>query len=1736
MKKRFRNLSKGKIVIGLFVLCLVVFGGYFGYHKFVVHADSRANKQVVNTVDEYKAMCQSGNIDPSQSAGDADNPFLILEIVPYYGQAEMGYLISGCEPIDFTKVNPSMYGGSSDRTRSVATTVFADEYKRDVNDDGVVDETCWEDDEWKNEKSKQITVHGYYEKVTDGKPGDFVIDHYEKDTSGMFFVKDEDGNDQPGYRPVFRKAKDGETGQFIWTTLYSNASGFTISEKDFNNYARKENQCVLTADQKIEYNPGDREYTTRTDTDYYYINENGWMNKEVDGHTESVFAGHVVNMNDFIRTSLAPDDRSEAAILDMKIAVKTIEPAELAKHPEWIDYADLIYIHQGYSVGSYNDWWKNKNYNKYHQVKDELGESYYKDNSDIQSNPSSAMFSADNDWGWNVAKKLFFKVNQMKDYDGSGQYGFAPLLFSVTALDNLNGLSESVYGSKWKSVTHQHLDYATMEAEGIEYKTGATNCGLYKFMLMNFLMDQTNFEDYFFEKRQDGTTVITEDASKDVSYCSKQNSADAQEYWSVDAFLPVTEKENDTNISDEQIERYSISHYGNAYLNYPRPSLHGATFIYNSDTLLSQGFNNASIAKDDKTKAAFDWFEDQYGEKMDSMNPAQMVHYLLQYKRGGGDNPFINTKDKEAMHVLEIEPCADFTLSDEYLKKYLPANKFGGKIEVDHMTTAEFNASKRDLNGYYDLIYIGDNTGKFNTAEGTKKTKHNDSKLDNYIYIHVGDRAGDVRSSGDDISKLKREALKSYAQGGNALVLADSLASFPKDKNGNEVTSGDYVNTYLKIVDTTSRMHELLNALKSDNTSSFKKNNVCALSRLSIKFLSKYCLNYMGNGFSLPVKAKTSLTSKKYKEMTKKYKDLVGIISKITSTPPTYVSDVKLMDEEDKLGGEAANASLKGSTLDFKFMIGDQTENNKYAVRLYIDLNGDGIIADDELVQDTYAKGSGTTYTYAGEDTEYMDKNGKAIQIPRTQKYSYDISTNNRLYLIKNRRSGAVSWKFVLYNTKTKDNYQAVTGTSRYDNPKKPQGSKTAIKALQIVSDGKMSTSMNLENDLADTGSLFASYATNLTDFDITVKTISLTEFVNEVKAGVTASPVVSEDYNSFIVSCGSELYASADNKAAADFLTTKAKIGTAVIYTGDAVKDTTKSSDAKDLLGMSRYTDSLELYGEINDTATAPDTSEYSNVKNLEYTYAKVMQEGTGKYKVYNNDLWDKLEYGAKPSKATASGRNNKGRVTTYPYTIESSIKISGRGAQDYQLNMDNDSLAVWYSLEGDDNTQYGISPRDGANNYYLYSVENVVYDLIDLENVSDAMEMKLFINTLSGSAVSPMVVVDSGKSVDSNYKDFKIKEATSDYFSVDADGTKKSADGSDMTVYKGAIEPNGSTYQDYDASGKKVKGDGSGSGGKIDDTDPTPVPATPTPKPKKEPKILFNNASGMYYGNYSTSDDTTFAGWDDDSILVIDYKTEATWWDSSYKIAKVTDSSGKEILSLPNKTQTYKIKLGDLRSKYGLSANAKIPSFAVKTDCWQFILYTIGIFEDEDAYNKYINGGSSSDGDSDGTGETITEEDTKQVPEHTDITGQSYIPDSATHRISFTPYTNATACVNVNSFKISLITGSVDDLGTADEKVIDYVDTIYQKFTDAEGKHTWKYKASADHTFNLKDKNFLKDREQYYFLSDESFINNTTDKTLDKTRWVRFDISNRRKSAISYLHLFYEGDVDTTYVFPLD
>ncbi len=115
----------------------------------------------------------------------------------------------------------------------------------------------------------------------------------------------------------------------------------------------------------------------------------------------------------------------------------------------------------------------------------------------------------------------------------------------------------------------------------------------------------------------------------------------------------------------------------------------------------------------------------------------------------------------------------------------------------------------------------------------------------------------------------------------------------------------------------------------------------------------------------------------------------------------------------------------------------------------------------------------------------------------------------------------------------------------------------------------------------------------------------------------------------------------------------------------------------------------------------------------------------------------------------STAASQVNDGQITHYPYEIGTELEIAPTHYQYYQLDMDMDSdqdgnsdIVVWYCLDSssDKISNYTVSPNDVRNNYYIYSIGNIMYTGVGNLPVAgetgatstDQTELKLFANTL--------------------------------------------------------------------------------------------------------------------------------------------------------------------------------------------------------------------------------------------------------------------------------------------------------------------------------------------------------------------------------------------------------------------
>ncbi len=119
-------------------------------------------------------------------------------------------------------------------------------------------------------------------------------------------------------------------------------------------------------------------------------------------------------------------------------------------------------------------------------------------------------------------------------------------------------------------------------------------------------------------------------------------------------------------------------------------------------------------------------------------------------------------------------------------------------------------------------------------------------------------------------------------------------------------------------------------------------------------------------------------------------------------------------------------------------------------------------------------------------------------------------------------------------------------------------------------------------------------------------------------------------------------------------------------------------------------------------------------------------------------------------PQITTAIRQVNKGSLTTYPYDINTAefggttgdaatgkIPINPTHEQTYQVHLNAGETTVWYTLADPIGTSkadrvYDLIPKDGVNDYYIYSSGNLTYTGAGHTNAFNLLEAKLFINTL--------------------------------------------------------------------------------------------------------------------------------------------------------------------------------------------------------------------------------------------------------------------------------------------------------------------------------------------------------------------------------------------------------------------
>lgn len=1297
----YKEKSKAKKIVkricaSVLLLCMIValFPGKEmnqGSYAVAAEAEGKVTRGVVESLGQLPQYNNQEN--NAAERGTADNPFVILEIVPYEEYAEFGYLISGCEPVAVE----DMYGRSEMTTikslndayiEQKTAYFFSDEPEGDINnyDNGGVSTSS----------AAGKIFEGYYEYVGTGK-GNLLrtIESKQESTAetktenvvnGTESVDDTEESipeTETETKTVVTFTKSDQ-GDFIWHTVNE------FEKEDYAGISFTDKTDKALSNEDV----GTRFYTTRTATDSDIV-------------TTATTYYDYDNYDHFLTNTLGLEPEQAD---NYSIVIKTITPAELNNTQEWINYADLIYLSPKSHVGGLPEIWK-----KYNR----LGKT-----SDVTNYAANAYET--NDFSWDTTLKLYNKITAETD-------------FAAIVMDD-GVYNAGLTSATQKNVTTKVYDWNLRDTGATASFTASKN-NVYKLSVMLLSMDSSLFKSIYL----DGENPLIQDGNLTLQ------TGDAANYWSVQSFFLVQNAVDASNTwnhwtsTDFWNNYHSTANFtGEAYKYWVQDRV----FTYKGDTSIAQIYASTSLpsGKEGSIFTDFSQYIKNLGKTEATSSDA--VRYILNI---GGANVTPNYPDK--IRVLDIEPCVglntsyqpDWVLTENYIRMLLP--QFTGEIEIVHQTTAEFNGKTDDLNNEYQMIYLGLDTGAYNTKYMSIQLNNNswvsgkfpdwnDNSLDGKIYLHTGDKL----FGGQYDTDSRTRSIKFLWSITNNSNVESTEMRFP----GNDITTKKKTELANFIAAGYPVVAEKYLYNQEKNLIDEKSNIYAFFEELSGK---------KGNGIY-------STT------------DTTGILNAVASINAGVTFTVLPAEYNGETNGAViANPNYLPmdsgrSYLSFGFSVNQEG----YSYHIYVDQDRNSKFEAGEVVYSSTAS----------------------------------VGDNYYKYRLANSLIGLMQWKIEVYRTDNEAIRFVETGCSAAKNN---SGNKKEINVLQIMpKDASYDGYLNLEES-----SLFKKYYENLADYSVTVKTITLTEYESYFKDSNFSYDMSAEindenpknldklkgnleNYNMIIVGFG-DAYGSKDlsnTNGAVDYLKYYVAQGKSILFTHDLTSmynlvksgksepfGYTPNKSLRDIMGMNRYRavsnqlsqterNQIIAYQSANSTdydwinSEAKHGFTYYALKRLGWNNSGTNENLQNGYKVpYRymvtnpngesicgaSELAKKTGFNNNNDITTKASKLNEGQITVYPYKIDDSLSIARTHGQWYELNLEDDDVTVWYTLDydggptawqgGDSNKDgtaltYAASPNDAANNYYIYSKGNVFYSGVGHSTVTGDMEAKLFVNTM--------------------------------------------------------------------------------------------------------------------------------------------------------------------------------------------------------------------------------------------------------------------------------------------------------------------------------------------------------------------------------------------------------------------
>ncbi len=1275
-----------RIIISCILVVFAFGAGIFAYaqnqsaKEWDVKADAGSSDYFVDKDGKIRIPVESGDENAKLNRGTEDNPLFILEIVPYDGMAEFGYLIDGQEPIDvdaMARNNEWFPGVDQFYTKTSTSKVFA----------------YWPEDKPDTFKgtTKKMKQYGIMTKVEAG--------------SGQYtrtVTEEVDGNViSATYTPA-------TNGDFLWTPLSAEECLELVKSGASSAYETGYQNANAIGDTFKMYF-ADVEYSEGTG---YTVEHNDVFLRESVGLAYETIDG--------TRYKITDEDRINELVDNYHVEVYTVTPEDLNLNPGLVDRADLIVFSTEANMGQQLRTYVDKN--------DSLT-----DGSEVKAKYKyipylrKGKFGYEDPWGTYGRKENIegatFKTNlldweiALKIYDrATNPQRICPIVLDSTVYSSTKAASGDDLSMEIQ-LTKMFSNGETIDNEA-DY---GTQNNMAKLFMMMYQMTNPVLEAFYGEVTYANHAMFASELMKDASgspipkkgsgylttgkflydsgWTGGKSASDenSKVYWNDLTLLPWYVVPEDTSQHDNP------SYYGKymgmygimvedteAYMNnmtsgYAQDSIRNGLMQYDGDVKMSTGFDtqDCDVPNNEYGSELYTFFNSILPPEelpIDKLTSADCLYYLL---NGLNLNPVYNNK---VYSILELEPTNKFEDKETFWKPLIAAYTNSLKEpKVDQMTTSEFIGSHVECISDYDMIFVGMNK---RTDDITMDFKTGT----NFVYAHSGPKI--------DVSTTF-QAL--YGWLGTSSESKEKTFLF----SGNDLTGAAY--TKLKQYDSVD-----LPILFGDGffTAADASTMASTIDRNSNIY-------QLGDTVSHSVYAGALYTSMPERQKLRQSLALNKRVEMVFESEGDYpiLYDSTKPDAQKYINGlDNANRTLR-----FKFTVKGPA-GASYNVRLLVDSNTDGVY--------------NVTEENVGASIYEVKNNGSEVLCTSVKV--------GKTYVVKRKimdRIGSVCWKLDL--VKSSKTYASLSGVSAIK-AKTDGSEDKDILVLQILpKNSKDSLVLPVDQAQADSiggaSLLFYEKIKNINGMDLQFEQMKEADILAAIKGSGDADNPEFPDYlyenYDMLVLGFSDIYDGVSDPLLLEKIEEFIAYGKAVLYTHDTsspigANDTptfTKwganvTKRYRDLFGMDRYgAQGLIVDGAIPSGKDKPYTSQSTN-RNLELhknSAGQSLIQGVSNgmlYRTYYPGHYSPTDSDSNVNTKKVSKVNN-GAITTYPYNIPETISVASTHAQYYQLDMEKEDIVVWYCLADDDSDQdyekdyFGVTPNDVRNNYYIYNIGNVTY-----------------------------------------------------------------------------------------------------------------------------------------------------------------------------------------------------------------------------------------------------------------------------------------------------------------------------------------------------------------------------------------------------------------------------------------